>query len=107
MGQSRKLLCGQLHRGFESHPLRQIARGFLGRFLCLFSANEKPNLEPILEIGPSACVYRFCGKPKSTLLVAGSGQRALTTFPLVKKLIPSGPYMCVSPNRLAFQPPKL
>ncbi len=41
------------------------------------------------------------------VLVDGSGQRLVTTFVLVKNLTPSGPYMCVSPNRLFFHPPKL
>src|ERR1700712_1545501 len=51
--------------------------------------------------------YRFVGKPRSTDDVRGSGQRDVTTLLRVKKLMPSGPYMCWSPNRLAFQPPKL
>ena len=30
-----------------------------------------------------ALAYRVCGKPRSTLLVAGSGQRLVTTLPRV------------------------
>ena len=63
---------------------------------------------------PAACICRttpnFIGSPGSRgrwCDVDGSGQRLVTTLVLVKKLTPSGPYMCVSPNRLAFQPPKL
>src|SRR5690606_24552088 len=56
---------------------------------------------------PGRRCQRFSGNPRSTLEVAGSGHRLVTTFDRVKKLMPSGPYMCWSPNSDAFQPPKL
>ena len=47
-----------------------------------------------------------CGKPRSIpCRVDGSGQRAVTTLPRVKKWIPSTPWAWVSPNSEDFQPP--
>lgn len=40
------------------------------------------------------------------LEVLGSGQREVTTLPLVKNWMPSGPYMCESPKSEDFYPPK-
>ena len=65
-----------------------------------------PGARPGSECRP-ADGERFSGKPRSTLDVAGSGQRLVTTFDRVKKVMPSGPYMCWSPKSEAFQPPKL
>ena len=51
--------------------------------------------------------YWFWGKPSSMPPWLGSSQRLVMAFCRVKKFTPSMPWAWESPNREAFQPPKL
>jgi hypothetical protein len=59
---------------------------------------------------PLTCSYAsgqvFCGNPRLIPPWLGSNQRAVTTFPRVKKCTPSTPWAWLSPNSEDFQPPK-
>ena len=68
---------------------------------------EEPGVSPDNHARSGPGGQAFCGKPSSIPPWLGSSHRLVMALPRVKKCTPSVPWAWLSPNREAFQPPKL